>query len=46
MNIFKKKMTLTADVFAKLQTPKNVVKSIFKKSRFRGAFEKQHGKVA
>ena len=34
---------LIADVFPKLWTLKNVVKSISKMSRFRGPFEKQHG---
>ena len=41
---FPKKMTLVADVFPKLRTPKNVIKSISKKSRFRGSFERQHRK--
>ena len=41
---FEKKMTLIADVFPKLRTPKNVVRSISKKSNFRGSFEKQHSK--
>ena len=44
MNIFKKNITLIADVFAKLRTPKNVVRLMFKKSVFRGPFDKQHGK--
>ena len=35
-----------ADVFAKLLTLKNMVRSMSKKSRFRGSFEKQHGKRA
>ena len=39
-------MTLIADVFSKLWIPKNVVWVISKKSRFRGPFEKQHGKPA
>ena len=43
---FQKKMTVIADVFPKLQTPKNVVRSMSKKCRFRGTFEKQHGKRA
>ena len=42
----KKKMTLLADVFPKLGTPKNLVRSISKKSRFKGSFGKQHGKCA
>ena len=37
-------MTLIADVFPKLRTPKNVVRSMPKKSNFRGSFEKQHSK--
>ena len=41
---FQKKMTLIADVFLKFWIPKNVVRVISKKSRFRGPFEKQHGK--
>ena len=43
---FQKKMTLIADVFPKLRTPKNMVKSMPKKSRFKGSVEKQHGKCA
>ena len=39
-------MTLIADVFPKLPTTKNVVRSMCKKSRFIGLFEKQHGKRA
>ena len=39
-------MTLIADVFPKLGTPKNMVRSMPKMSRFRGAVEKQHGKCA
>ena len=46
MNIFKKKMTLIAKVFPKLGTPKNMVTSMSKKSRFKGSFAKQHGKRA
>ena len=37
-------MTLTPDVFPKLRTLKNVVRSTPKKSRFKGSFKKQHGK--
>ena len=44
MNISKKKMTLIAYIFPKLWTPKNVVRSISKKSCFRKPFEKQCGK--
>ena len=39
-------MTFLADVFRKLWTPKNMVRSIPKKSRFRVSVEKQHGKCA
>ena len=41
---FSKKLTLIADVFPKLRTQKNVVRSMHKKSRFKGSFKKQHGK--
>ena len=37
-------MTLIADIFPKLGTPKNVVKQLSKKSPIRGPFDKQHGK--
>ena len=37
-------MTLIADLFAKLRTPKNVVRYLSKKSRFKGSFDRQHGK--
>ena len=37
-------MTLIADLFPKLGTPKNVVRYMSKKSRFKGAFDRQHGK--
>ena len=37
-------MTLIADVFPKLRTPKKMVTSLSKKSRFKGSFGKQHGK--
>ena len=39
-------MTLIADVFPNLWTTKNMVRSIPKKSRFRGSVENQHGKYA
>ena len=45
MNIFKKKMTLIADVVAKLRTPKSMVKQISKNSRCRGPLDKQHPKA-
>ena len=44
MQYFQKKMTLIADLFLKLRTPKAVVRSMPKMSRFRGSVEKQHGK--
>ena len=41
---FKKQMTLIADVFPKLRTSKNVVRSMSKKSYFRGPYRKQDDK--
>ena len=43
-NILKKNMTLTAYVFAKLGTMKDVVRQMSKKSCFGGLFEKRYGK--
>ena len=37
-------MTFIADLFPKLRTPKNVLRYLSKKSRFKGAFDNQHGK--
>ena len=37
-------MTLIADLFLKLRTPKNVLRYMSKKSRFKGPFDRQHGK--
>ena len=37
-------MALIADLFLKLPTPKNVVRYMSKKSRFKGPFDRQHGK--
>ena len=37
-------MTFIADLFPKLRTPKNVVRYMSKKSRFKGPFDRQHGK--
>ena len=37
-------MTLIAYVFPKLRTPKDVVREMSKKSRFRGPLNRQHGK--
>ena len=39
-------MTVIAQVFPKLRSPKNKVRSMTKKSRFKGSFKKQHGKWA
>ena len=39
-------MTLIADVFPKFRTQKNLVRSMPKKSRFKGSFKKQHRKCA
>ena len=39
-------MTLIADVFPKSRTPKNMVRSMPKKSRFRASVEKQRDKRA
>ena len=44
MKILKKQMTLIADLFPKLRTPENVVRYMSKKSRFKGSFDRQHGK--
>ena len=43
---WKNRMTLIAEVFPKLLTPKNMVTSMSKKSRFKISFAKQHGKRA
>ena len=37
-------MTLIADFFPKLRTPKNVARYMSYKSRFKGLFDRQHGK--
>ena len=46
LNIFKKNMALIADVFPKLRTLKDVVRYMSKKSRFRGHYDRHHGKKA
>ena len=46
MNIFLKKVTLIADIFPKWRTQKNLVRSMPKKTRFKGSFKKQHVKCA
>ena len=38
-------MTLRADLFPKLRTPKNVVRYMSKKSRFKVPFDRQHVKL-
>ena len=38
-------MTLIADLFLKLPTPENVFRFMSKKSRLKGPFDKQHGKL-
>ena len=37
-------MTFIADLFPKLRTPKNVVRYLYQKSRFKGPFDRQHSK--
>ena len=37
-------MTLIADFFQKLRTPENVARYMSNKSRFKGTFDRQHGK--
>ena len=37
-------MTFIAHIFPKKHTPKNVVRYLSKKSRFKGPFDRQHGK--
>ena len=37
-------MTLIADLFPKLGTPKNLVRYMSKKSSFKGPLDSQHGK--
>ena len=37
-------MTLIADLFPKLRAPKNMLRYMSKKSRFKGSFDRQHGK--
>ena len=38
-------MTLIADLFPKLHPPENVVRYMSEKSRFKGPFDRQHGKL-
>ena len=37
-------MTLIADLFPKSRTPEIVIRYMSKKSRFKGPFDRQHGK--
>ena len=39
---FRKMLILIADVFSKLRTPKNMIRSMPKKSRLRASVENQH----
>ena len=41
----KQKMTLRADLFPKLRTPKNGVRYMSEKSRFKVPFDRQHVKL-
>ena len=41
-----KKTSLITVVFPKLRPPKDVVKQMSKKSRFKGTLDRQHGKCA
>ena len=41
---FQKKISLIADFFRKLRTPENVARDMSNKSRFKGTFDRQHGK--
>ena len=43
---FQKKMTLIANVFAKLPTTKNVLRQMSKSSQFREPVDRRHGKWA
>ena len=38
-------MTLIADLFPKLGTPENEFRYMSKKSRLKGPFDRQHGKL-
>ena len=44
LNICNKKMSFIADLFAKLRTPKNVVRYMSQESRSKGPFDRQLGK--
>ena len=41
----KKQMTLIPDFFSELRTPENVARYMSKNSRFKGPFDRQHGKL-
>ena len=43
---FQQNITLIADVFSKLQSPKRVIRQMSEKSRFRGPFQNQYRKQA
>ena len=38
-------MTLIPDLFLKLRAPENVVRYMSKKSRLKGHFDREHGKL-
>ena len=38
-------MTIIADLFPILRTPKNLLRYMSKKTRFKGPFDRQHGKL-
>ena len=46
MNIFKQNMTRIADLFPKLRSPKNKIRSMSIKTCLKGSFKKQHGQCA
>ena len=43
---FQKTMTILADAFPKLLSPKDIVRKMSKNSRFRLPIDRQHGQVA
>ena len=46
LDLLKKKMTLIAQVFPKLQSVKDMFRQMFKQPRFRAPFNSQHIKVS
>ena len=45
INICQKRMTLIADVFPEVPAPKNMVRKMSKKPRFRGPLDREHGEL-